>query len=135
VKGEGFPKEERVRRSAEFTRILQEGKRHPGRFLYAFWIPDGAPPAVNRVGVAVGKRLGKAAVRSRLKRRIREAYRRKKRELPCRGLAIIFRASRHAVGRSSRDIEADVEMLLRLVAESSASPSSPFERSSSSTVG
>jgi len=132
LKNEGFPKDERVRRNDDFTRILGQGKLLPGRSLHAHWLVDGAAPEPNRVGIAVGKRIGGAAVRNRLKRRIRESYRRNKRELPCRGLSIIFRASRPAVGRSAKEIDTEVVHLLRSIASHSSS-SSPSERSSSST--
>ena len=131
LKPEGFPREERVRRSADFTRILQSGERLRGRFLTAFWIREDQP--VNRVGVAAGKRLGKAAVRNRLKRRLREAYRRNKRKLPCRGVAIIFMASPKMIGKSAADVEADVVQLLRTISDSLESRSGHSVGSSSST--
>ena len=119
MKLEGFPKEERVRRSEEFTRILREGKRFRGRFLSAYCLSeDGADGNVNRVGVAAGKRLGKAVLRNRLKRRIREAYRRNKRELPCRGVAIIFLASARMIDQDAREVENEVVSLLRDMAGS-----------------
>jgi RNase P protein component len=39
VKLHGFPKEERVRRTEEFTDILQRGRRIRGSLLSAFWVP------------------------------------------------------------------------------------------------
>jgi ribonuclease P protein component len=115
---EGFPKEERVRRSEDFTRILRDGHRAPGRYVTAHWLASAAANEENRVGIAVGKKLGDAAVRNRVKRRIRESYRRNKRELPCRGLVIILRASRDAVGRSTGEIAPDVVRVLRAIANS-----------------
>jgi ribonuclease P protein component len=134
VKSEGFSKEERVRRNDDFTRILRDGDRRAGRVLYAHWLDHGVSPDVNRIGIAVGKKLGNAAVRNRLKRQIRESYRRNKKELPCRGLAIIFRASRRAVGKSTDVIGTDLVNLLRSIAESGTSSSSRCAPSSSPTA-
>jgi ribonuclease P protein component len=121
VQTEGFPKEERVRRGEEFTRILRRGRRVRGRVLHVYWIRDaGSPESANRVGVAVGKRLGRAVVRNRLKRLIREAYRRNKRELSCGGFAIVFVASSAMIGCCFREVEGEVVRLLRRVTSSSA---------------
>jgi ribonuclease P protein component len=132
---EGFPKRERVRRGEDFTRILREGARAPGRYVTAHWLATGGETDRNRVGVAVGKRLGDAAVRNRVKRQLRESYRRNKRELPCRGFAIIFRASQDAVGRSTAEIEADLVRVLREIASSQPSSSPRSAPRSSSTAG
>lgn len=118
---EGFPKEERVRRTADYTRILRDGTRVRGRFLNAYWVREiEGDDAPNRVGVAAGKKLGNAVRRNRLKRRLREAYRRNKRELSCRGIAMVFVASSRMIGRGSREVEDDVIRVLRAVSESSA---------------
>lgn len=120
-KPQGFPKEERVRKSDEYTRILQEGNRVRGRFVNAYWTRDSLVPqdAPNRIGVAAGKKLGKAVLRNRLKRHLREAYRRNKRELPCRGIVIVFLASPRMVGQKWSMVQDDVRQLLNDVAKAS----------------
>jgi len=126
VRPESFPKAERVRKSDEFTRILQGGRRVRGRLITAVWTIDGEDrDAPNRVGFAAGKRLGNAVLRNRLKRHLREAYRRNKRELPCRGLSIVFLATRATVGRSHAEIRDDLVTVLRGIASSLESPSDP----------
>ena len=121
MKPEGFPKEERVRRSSEFTRIFREGTRVTGRYVSAFWISDPESDGpVNRIGVAAGKRLGNAVLRNRLKRRMREAYRHNKKELVCQGVVVVFVASSRMIGRTTRDIAEDMTRLLRQISRSSA---------------
>lgn len=120
MKKQGLPKDERIRKSDDFTRILRGGARARGRLLDVRWCADrDEADAPNRIGVAVGRRLGNAVLRNRLKRRIREAYRRNKGELPCRGISMIILATPQLVGRSASDVEEEMRRLLRDLAESS----------------
>ncbi|MEZ5064092.1 MAG: ribonuclease P protein component [bacterium] len=127
---ESFPKEERVRSSDDFSRILRQGRLVRGRNLNAYWCVDASEGAVNRVGVAAGRKLGKAVVRNLLKRRLREAYRRNKRELPCRGIAIILVASRRMIGTSAPEVESDLRQLLSRIEAQSRDDRSPGATSS-----
>jgi ribonuclease P protein component len=113
-KPQGFPRSERVRNAGDFTVILRTGSRVRGHFVDAWWAPDPhpAPDGRNRIGVAAGRKLGNAVVRNLLKRRIREAYRRNRKELSWRGVAVIFMASRRMIGADAREVEADVRQLL-----------------------
>jgi ribonuclease P protein component len=115
---EGFSRRERLRARDQFSRTLQEGSRVDGALVLAYWIFD--PPrngdSANRIGVAAGRRLGGAAIRNALKRRIREAYRRKKGELPWKNISIVFVARSRSVGRPSKEFEEDVMRLLRKIA-------------------
>jgi len=70
----GFPKRVRLLRSQDFRRVYNEGTRFAGPFFAAFCLhePAGGGP---RVGFTVPRALGKAVVRNRIKRRVREAVR------------------------------------------------------------
>jgi len=75
-----FPKEERIRLRADFLRIIREGTRlHTPHFWVAF-CPNGL--FSRRLGITVGKRVGPAVIRNRLKRRIREFFRQNKESFP-----------------------------------------------------
>lgn len=110
MKRHRLPKSQRLRKGPEFSRTLQEGSRLDGEFISAYWILS-MDSGLNRVGVAAGKRLGGSVQRNRMKRLLREAYRRRKRET-CRGLAIVLMASRRALNRSAKEIEEDVAAIL-----------------------
>jgi ribonuclease P protein component len=71
-----FPKSARILRTVEFRKAYNEGKRFTGRFFAAFCLhvereSSGGP----RLGFTVPRAFGKAVLRNRVKRRIREALR------------------------------------------------------------
>lgn len=85
-----IPSEHRLRKHAEFEMVYRFGRRHFSTMLTAFYLlrgecPDagsgslkaagGAQELANepRVGITVGRALGKATVRNRIKRRTRAA--------------------------------------------------------------
>jgi ribonuclease P protein component len=73
-----FPRAVRLLRHADFERVYKQGRRHFAANLTVFYLPrrqneieSGGP----RIGFTVGKVLGGAVVRNRMKRRLREAVR------------------------------------------------------------
>ncbi|MBI2849200.1 MAG: ribonuclease P protein component [Chloroflexi bacterium] len=58
----------------QFQRVFSNGKSHVGQILVLYALPNAEP--ITRVGIAPGKKIGGSVVRNRLKRTIREAYRR-----------------------------------------------------------
>ncbi|HFB99121.1 MAG TPA: ribonuclease P protein component [Bryobacterales bacterium] len=69
-----FPKQFRLLRSGDFRRVYRDGMRVSGPLFLAFCCrraEDGPP----RAGITVPRSLGKAVIRNRIKRRMREAIR------------------------------------------------------------
>ena len=77
------PKRRRLSRSAEFERVYRQGRSKGNRFLvlYAFPREDTAGDGP-RLGLSVGRRVGGAVERTRVKRVLREAFWEEARRLP-----------------------------------------------------
>jgi ribonuclease P protein component len=75
-----FSKEERIRRRADFLKILREGMKSQTGHFWVSMRPNGLPHC--RLGITVGKRVGSSVVRNLLKRRVREFFRKNKNLFP-----------------------------------------------------
>ena len=82
--GESLLPEERLRRRADFRRCYERGHRLHGRWVSLYFLERGPESTHTRVGLTVTRRVGGAVVRQKVKRRMREIYRRwdQRRELP-----------------------------------------------------
>ncbi len=75
-----LPKDERLRKPAEFRQVYERGKRFEGRFVTVFIMPSET--AFQRLGITASKKISnKAHDRNRAKRLLREAFRLSRAEL------------------------------------------------------
>ena len=71
-----FPKHNRLLRHADFERVYKQGRRHFATHITAFYLRRREQETSGpRIGFTVGKALGGAVQRNRIKRRLREAVR------------------------------------------------------------
>ncbi len=78
--GQEFPRALRLRRQADFERVFRLRCTAGDDRLVVFACPNDLPHA--RLGLSVSRRMGKAVVRNRWKRIIREAFRLSRLQLP-----------------------------------------------------
>jgi ribonuclease P protein component len=72
--GERLTSLEKVRRRTEYLRCYRGGRRRHGSLAIVYYVPN--QQGVARMGITASRKVGSAVVRVRLKRRIREIYRR-----------------------------------------------------------
>ena len=69
-------KRRRLSRSGDFDRVYREGDSRANRFLvvYSFARGEDEDRDTPRLGISVGRRIGKAVTRNKVKRTVREAF-------------------------------------------------------------
>lgn len=78
--------------------------------VLAAWRPPGLPAKGARLGITVTRRVGKAVTRNRLKRQIRECFRRRRALLDA-GLDVVVIARGGAAGLLTPEVEAELGLL------------------------
>ncbi len=102
---------DKLRRRSDFQRCYRHGRRRHGTYAVLYEAPNevGHP----RLGITVSRKVGKAVVRTRLKRRIREIYRRwrERSKLPASDLVVHAKPAAGSAGFD--ELRAELVGLLR----------------------
>ncbi|MFZ0704130.1 MAG: ribonuclease P protein component [Candidatus Korobacteraceae bacterium] len=115
--GRKFPKTKRLLRHADFQQVYQQGRRQFTGNMTVFFLRRGVRDADEsgslRIGLTVGKVLGNAVERNRIKRRMREAVRA---WWPMENAAIdvVFNPRKSVLQLSFGELRAEVERGLKL---------------------
>lgn len=113
-----FGKDERIRKKREYLTVYEQGVRsHSNHFTV---IAHRNPSGKRRLGITVGKKVGNAVKRNRLKRSLREFFRLHKEQFPpAQDVVIMARWAKGAKGAlpplNYRDLCLELESLLKKI--------------------
>lgn len=120
----------RLRKHADFQRVYAEGKKRRSAYINWFLAPQDGASSAPRVGLTVGKVIGKAHERNRIKRRMRDVLRRHLGELPP-GCDLVLHPQRSVLTLEFAKLEAEI---LRILLEANAERSRANSRRPSPAV-
>jgi ribonuclease P protein component len=105
---QSLPRSARLRRAAEFQAVFQRGQREERRGFVALW----RPAAGRTAGFATSRQIRGAVERNRARRRVREAYRRRRAAHPP-GIAVVFVARPPALTQPFPELLEEMSQLMR----------------------
>jgi ribonuclease P protein component len=113
----------RLRKHADYLRAYAAGRKRHSAAMSWFLAPQATEgpfaPVTSRVGLTVGKVMGKAHERNRIKRRMREALRRHIELLPT-GFDLILHPRRTVLTMEFAQLEREVVRILQHAASEAA---------------
>ena len=111
---ESWPKESRILKTKDFRRVQRRGKKWKSRDLLFLYMPtrENKP----QIGLVVSKKVGNAVVRNKVKRQLRESFRKK---IHCFqiGVEIVVIAFSSITQKSFSDIDAQVDYGLQKITQ------------------
>ncbi len=103
--GRGFPKTERLRKRREFLGVYERGDKIQSTYFVLYMLENGRPH--HRLGITASRKIGRAVVRNRIKRSLREVFRANKQAIfpHC---DLVVNAKRSAARARNQQIQEDV---------------------------
>lgn len=130
MRPQGFPARLRLKQRRDFLRVQQTGQKHHVRNFLVFVAPrledPKREPALEtpasetpasdaelptRLGITITRKIGNAVTRNRIKRLVREVFRRNRSRLPS-GLDLVWVAKQQAAQVEYAEVVADFEALI-----------------------
>jgi ribonuclease P protein component len=118
VVAETFSRDDRLRKRREFEECYASGVRVSGRHVQVFLL-SGDSREKPRLGISVSRKVGNAAARNRVRRRLREIFRRSRGLFGGRGASLVVNARPSAAAASFRELSED---FARAVSRAAARP-------------
>jgi len=120
-KAASFPRRLRLLRHADFERVYKQGRRHFAAHMTVFYLrrEQGAGP---RIGFTVGRVLGGAVERNRMKRRLREAVRLCQ-PSPAMMADVVINPKKSLLKADFAEVQQEIRRALELIGKSTAAAS------------
>lgn len=112
-----FPPSLRLLRHADFERVYKKGRRHFASHMTVFYLPRIESTSL-RVGFTVGRVLGGAVERNRMKRRLREAVRLQHPEQAL-GVDVVINPKKSLLKAEFKDIQQEVAKAFAVIQKGS----------------
>lgn len=109
-----FPRSAKLLKHSDFQRVYKNGKRHFSTLLTAFFLPGTEPGP--RIGITVSRALGGAVQRNRIKRRMREAVRLHRSELPA-PMDVVFNPKKLVLDADFAQLAQEVSRAFEVIAK------------------
>lgn len=100
-----------IRKDSDFRKVYKHGKSFANKYLVMYILDNKSD--FNRVGFSVSKKVGKATVRNKIRRRIRESFRLNCDEYIKNGYDLVFIARVASKDAEYEDIEKSVKTLIK----------------------
>jgi ribonuclease P protein component len=104
---EGFSRDDRLRKRREFEECYASGLRVSGRHIQVFLLADARPAPRTRLGISVPRRVGPAVTRNRVRRRLREIFRRTRSLFGSAAISVVVNARPSAAKATFQDLSED----------------------------
>ncbi len=101
LRREGFPRQHRIVRGSDYRKIYSAGLRLNSERFVLFGLENNLDH--HRLGITVSRKVGGAVVRNRVKRLIREIFRKSRADLP-NHFDLVVNAKRPAADASYREL-------------------------------
>ncbi|MDD2709340.1 MAG: ribonuclease P protein component [Verrucomicrobiae bacterium] len=107
VQGERLPGFLRIGRSSTIREIITKGRKHVGRHLILYCLPPLPQDSESRAAFLSPRRIGPATRRNRVRRWLREIYRRHRAELDSSIQIVLMGRASSASNTSYQDLQED----------------------------
>ena len=104
---EGFSRDDRLRKRREFEECYASGVRVSGRHVQVFLLTAAGKSARSRLGISVPRKVGTAVARNRVRRRLREIFRRGRSVFGGAVVSVVVNARPSAASSSFRELSED----------------------------
>ncbi|MGL5640747.1 MAG: ribonuclease P protein component [Paraclostridium sp.] len=100
-----------IKKDSDFRKVYKHGKSFANKYLVMYILDNKSD--FNRVGFSVSKKVGKATIRNKIRRRIRESFRLNCDEYIKNGYDLVFIARVASKDAEYEDIEKSVKGLIK----------------------